>query len=740
MIVIFFIVYETTFTLPLMGEVMSKHLRILFFAMILSCSHAFGAEIMWASKVISYSSQFDRLAYSASQVIGPPSRLPTFGDCGCAWSPSMSANTNSEFIRVGFEKKIKVSQIVVSEIFNAGAIKEIYLFDQYNIAHLVYKRDDKAAAWKLGDIFSITIPPTDFLTNDLKLVLDTESIDGFNQIDAIGIAEATAPLPSGSILVTDKVTFKGNAENLGSAVNSYGSEIAPLATPDGNTLYFTRKNHPGNMGMIMNDDIWVSHYSGSKWSTAENLGGPINNESNNYVVGISDNGDMLTLANTYHPSGESRMGIAQTWKNSSNTWNFPVNLITPGLVTRNLYAEYYMNAERSVMLMTLQTSDSYGLKDIYVSFSNDQLFWTEPINLGPDINTSSNEMAPFLSPDGKTLFFSSNGWPGYGDQDIFVSVRLDNTWKHWSKPENLGTMINTSGFEAYFSYPDSMNYAFFASTGPAKLNSDIYRIPLKEIEEPEDTLFAEKEDIVVPEIPEDSLLPFIPSTPDDTSIAFEEEIVVPEKMDLDISLSNELLLFGTIYDATTDVPINADLTFILNNYVGTPINISTLNNTYRLKITDSVEYKVTIIREGYLPLETVVNVRNFREQKVKRIDFKLTPLLKGEKMILDNVYFDANKSIIKPESYEELNALYTFLVTNPGTKIEIGGHTNGLCSETYCEKLSQNRANAVREYLISKGIDPVRITAIGYGSKVPIDTNDTAEGRKRNQRVEITFK
>lgn len=153
-----------------------------------------------------------------------------------------------------------------------------------------------------------------------------------------------------------------------------------------------------------------------------------------------------------------------------------------------------------------------------------------------------------------------------------------------------------------------------------------------------------------------------------------------------------------------------------------------------------MNYRVSIIREGYLPLETTINIEDFRTQKVKRVDFHLTPLRKGEKIILDNLYFDANKSIIKPESFEELNRLYEFLKANPGTTIEIGGHTNGLCSESYCEKLSLNRANAVREYLINKGIDAIRISTFGYGSTQPIDSNNTPEGRKRNQRVEITFK
>lgn len=695
-------------------------------------------DIYWASKVISYSSQLDLNSYSAKQVLGPPSRLPNFGDCGCAWSPALSENYFEEYIRVGFEKKIHVTQIVINESFNAGAIKAIYLFDQYNIPHLVFERTAESAKWTLGNVFSVNIAPTDFATNDLKLVLDTESIDGFNQIDAIGIAESPATVPSGAISSTDKIVFKGKSQNLGESVNSFGSEISPLVTPDGKTMYFTRKNHVGNSGTIMNDDVWISTYDGSKWSTAVNPGGPINNDANNYVVGISDNGELLTLANTYHPIEASRIGISQTWKSSYGSWVFPKNLITPGIITHNLYAEYFMNSNRTVLLLALERANSYGMKDIYVSFSDNQIEWSDPVNLGNDINTASMEMAPFLAPDGKTMFFSTNGLPGYGDQDVYVSTRLDGPWRNWTKPENIGILVNTKGFEAYFTIPDTADFAYFSSTGSNMLNADIYRIPLKEIKEIEDSVVAE---MLETKLGSNSLgISASDPTAETDVIFFEEDVYVPTKEELNVILTNEILLWGTIYDATTDIPINADLTFLLNDYDSDPVALSTLNNTYRLKVTDSVNYKVTIIREGYLPLETNINIEDFRMQKVKRIDFRLTPLRKGEKIILDNLYFDANKSIIKPKSFEELNRLYDFLKANPGTTIEIGGHTNGLCSETYCEKLSLNRANAVREYLINKGIVGQRITTFGYGSKQPIDTNSTPEGRKRNQRVEITFK
>jgi len=301
-------------------------------------------------------------------------------------------------------------------------------------------------------------------------------------------------------------------------------------------------------------------------------------------------------------------------------------------------------------------------------------------------------------------------------------------------------MVNSKGFDAYFTIPDTADYAYFSSTGNNLLNADLYRIPLKEIKEIEDSVIADLlEAKLDPVTTIDSMGNVVVVTEPDV-VLFEEEVYVPTKEELNVVLTNEILLWGTIYDATTNIPINANMNFILNDYESDPIELATLNNTYRIKVTDSVNYRVSIIREGYLPLETTINIEDFRTQKVKRVDFHLTPLRKGEKIILDNLYFDANKSIIKPESFEELNRLYEFLKANPGTTIEIGGHTNGLCSESYCEKLSLNRANAVREYLINKGIDAIRISTFGYGSTQPIDSNNTPEGRKRNQRVEITFK
>lgn len=691
-----------------------KLLTVLFFASLFFV-HSASAQIQWASRVLSYSSQRDEKAYSAKEALGAPSKLPSYGDCGCSWTPSMPNNNLEEFIRVGFEKKINVRTIIISENFNAGAIKAIYLFDQYNIAHLVYERTKVNAEY--GRILTISIPATEFATNDLKLILDTESVQGYNEIDAIGISESDESLDLPGINLTDKIEFRGDAQKLGFGINSPGSEINPLITPDGKTLYYTRKDHPGNVGTIMNDDIWITYRTGNKWSEPINAGLPLNNENNNYVIGISNNGNMLSLANTYNPGGGSEAGVAQSWKkDSTNVWKYPMNLITPGIITYNFFAEYYMNEDRSVLLVSLEKGDSYGLKDIYACFSENQLMWTPPVNLGAVINTVSNEMAPFLAPDNKTLFFSSDGMPGYGDQDIYVSYRLDDTWKNWSTPENLGPRVNSDGFDAYFTYSDSSAYAYFTSTRDEYFNPDIYQIPIKDIPRiQEDTTTEERVITVIQDTENDSL-------------------VIPEA---DIELTNDYLLFGTIFDDETELPVDAKLIFELLEYKSETDSVNTLNKNYRKKITGNVAYKVAVLKPGYLFMEDTVRITDFTTQKVKRIDFRIKPIKKGETFILSDVNFDANSARIKSVSFKQLNLLYEQLLTNPDMQVEIGGHTNGLCDDDYCRKLSEDRAIAVMKYLTDKGIGVSRITAVGYGKANPISSNETPEGRKKNQRVEV---
>lgn len=673
------------------------------------------SQIQWATRLLSYSSQQGEKAYSAKQVLGPPSKLPAYGDCGCAWTTLFPDNYEEEFVRVAFPKKINVQRIFVSENYNGGAVKAIYLYDQYNLPHLVYERTKIEGSY--GRLLVFDIPKTTFLTNELKLVLETESITGYNQIDAIGIASEKIEYTMPTVRQTDYFQFLSKAQNMGTSVNSVGSDLAPVLSDDGKRLYFTRKDHPQNTGGLLNDDIWYANLIDGNAGAAINPGAPINNELNNFVIGVHNGGEMLSLANHYYPDGHSGMGVSQSWQNGTD-WRYPMNLITPGLVSYNFYSEYFMNADRSVMLISLEKGDGLGMKDIYVSFSENQLTWTVPKNLGPGINTTSDEMAPSLSPDGRYLIFSSNGLPGYGEQDIYISKRLDDTWTNWSVPANMGPEINDAGFDAYFTFNDSSEYAYFTSTRESYFNPDIYRIRIKANEE-------KKEDTV-------------PEVKREVEIIIPDE-KLPEVLPDGLELHDDILLFGTIFDVSTEKPVNAKLIFELVDYPSTPDTISTLNNNYRRKITDQIKYKVVVEKEGYLYYEQEVQVLEVNQQRVKRVDFRIVPIEKGKSFVLEKLNFNANSYIIRRESYTEVDGLVLFMLRNPSISIEIGGHTNGLCDDDFCNTLSQQRAESVRNYLIQKGVAADRVTAKGYGKTRPVSTNDTPEGRSLNQRVEITI-
>ncbi|MEQ8361822.1 MAG: hypothetical protein RH948_03080 [Cyclobacteriaceae bacterium] len=258
-------------------------------------------------------------------------------------------------------------------------------------------------------------------------------------------------------------------------INSNFEEMNPLLSSDGSKLYFVRAFDPSNRGgELAGTDIWVSERDSlGEWGIATNKLDSWNNRSNNAVVGIGSNNDIVYLLNSYK-SGKS--GIAFSKKDNEG-WLSPEVIRVPG-INKNDFVGYYMNPDFDILLISMNRSDSYGQEDLYVSVKDSLQNWSAPINLGPTINTTGFEISPFLSKDGKKLYFSSNGHPGLGDADIFFSERLYGGWTVWSKPKNLGSEVNSNKFDAYFSIYDSAAYLSSNREGPL---SDIYfsRIKLR---------------------------------------------------------------------------------------------------------------------------------------------------------------------------------------------------------------------------------------------------------------------
>lgn len=259
---------------------------------------------------------------------------------------------------------------------------------------------------------------------------------------------------------------------LGPQINSPSEEISPLLSPDGNTLYFVRAYDQKNIGgQIGGMDIWTAKRNNQQqWEQATNQI-QWNNKGNNAVIGIGKDGNVLYLLNAY----KNKNGIVFS-KLLSGKWTDPQLIPIQG-IDKTDFVGFYMSPSFDVLLISKNGRDSFGQEDLYITIKDSFDRWSEPVNLGPTINTSGFEISPFLSEDKKRLYFSSNGREGYGDADIFVSERLYDSWVVWSRPRNLGPGINSEKFDAYFSiYQDSV--CFFSSNRNSVL-ADIYKTTVK---------------------------------------------------------------------------------------------------------------------------------------------------------------------------------------------------------------------------------------------------------------------
>ena len=646
----------------------------------------FAQDVQWASKVIGFSSEYDEKQYSATQVLGKPNVLPQFKDSPCAWSPRKEQNPESEWISVGFAKPSIVQQIAIAESHNPGAVSRVYLYDTEGREYLVYKAESNKTLVERGRMLHIIIKPTEYRVKSVKIVLNTQDVIGWNHIDAIGISGSTTPVEA-SINLAENLEFDSKPQNLGTGINSRYDEIMPIISPDGRTLYFDRKDHPENTKGKINDDIWVSHIEGGHWTQAKNIGAPLNNDGHNFLSALTPDGHTILLGNVYESDGSMSSGLSIShWTGSS--WEFPQKLQILNYYNRNKYSEFHMGTNGNLIVMTIERDDSYGGKDIYVSFrQTGTLLWTEPKNLGSMVNSAGTEMSPFLAADGRTLYFSSNGFSGYGSNDMYMSRRLDDSWTNWTEPKNLGPAINSPNWDAYYSIPAAGDYAYFSSENHSIGKTDIFKI----------------------------------------------------KLPLDIKPDPVVLITGRVLNEKTGKPIGAEIVYeTLEDGVilGTAYSSPTTGD-YKIVLPAGAKYGLHAKAEGHLSINENIDLTGLKAYEEVQKDLFLVELKIGETVILNNIFFQPSSSELASDSKPELNRVVSFMKENPRVKIEVAGHTNNSCSEEWCHTLSTMRAKSVANYLLAKGVDESRITYKGYGSRKPILSNETAEGKRKNRRVEF---
>lgn len=652
----------------------------------ISLTHA--QTVQWAWKVVDKSSQYSDKQYSAEQALGIPNVLPAFRESPCAWSPFKKENRLDEYLHLEYKNPMRIKQVAIAESFNPGAVSRVYLYDVSGKEYQVFKNETPHPLPDPGRMNVITFPLTSYMVKQVKIVLNTVGMSGWNHIDAVGISDSDVPIKADINLIKD-MKFESQPENLGTAINTQYDEIMPIISPDGKALYFDRKDHPENTSGILNDDIWYSTMGGSgKWTTAENVGVPLNNRGHNFLTAISPDGNTALLGNVYELDGSMTSGLSMARRNKEG-WEFPQKLVIQNYYNNNKFSEFHLGADGKTIIMTVQRLDSYGAKDLYVSFANPDGTYSEPKNLGPNVNSAATEMSPFLAADGKTLYFSSDGFSGYGNKDMFMSRRLDGTWTKWSQPQNLGPMLNSANWDAYYSVPASGEFAYFSSENNSMGKTDIYRIKLPGAMRPEPVV----------------------------------------------------LIRGRVLDETTRLPIQAKIIYELLSD-GKEIGVANSNpktGEYTIILPAGAKYGFLAQASGYMSENQNIDLTEVKEYKEITQDLLLVPIRKGESVVLNNIFFTPSNSELTADSKPELDRVYQFIMDNPNMKVEIAGHTNNACSADFCMKLSTARAKAVYDYLAAKGVNRANIRYKGYGSSKPRWSNDTPEGLRKNRRVEFTI-
>ncbi|MCO6499595.1 MAG: OmpA family protein [Vicingus serpentipes] len=485
------------------------------------------------------------------------------------------------------------------------------------------------------------------------------------------------------------IQFDAEPENLGTQVNSEFSETSPKISPDGKTLFITRypENNNGK------NNIWYSNLKADgSWTYAKNIGTPLNVQgSSTSVQSISPDGNTILLSNLYRYFDGSITGggCSVSWRQRGG-WAFPKAQVIEKFENQNQYVNYYLSNSGRFLLMAIEKKKGFGEKDLWVSFKEKENEWSKPLNLGNVVNTKGGEFGPFLAADDKTLYYVSDGLKGYGDADVWMTKRLDDTWTNWSTPVNMGNKINTPEFDAYFSIDAAGEYAYFSSSNNSLGKSDIFRIKMPTAAKPEPVV----------------------------------------------------LVYGKVFDKKTGEPIKANINYELlpsGEEMGTAVT-SPEDNVYKIVLPFGKNYGFMANADKYYSITENLDLSNLKEYQEIERNLYLAPIEKEQTIRLNNIFFELGKATLKEESYPELKRLIKLLNDNLGISIELSGHTDNIGSDDDNLTLSQNRADAVVSYLTENGIKSNRLTAKGYGETMPVATNDTEEGRQLNRRVSFTVK
>lgn len=506
-------------------------------------------------------------------------------------------------------------------------------------------------------------------------------------------------------------------QNLGDSVNSRYDDYNPVFAFNDTALFFTsrrpaERSKRNPVDNKYDEDIYRVSREGNDFGGAVRLGKPFNSSHNDALVGISPEGDRLFIYRGHVDGGDIQVS---SLKPEKMKWTSPKSL--PGRLTSKEGETSACLSPDGQELYFISANEKLtrGGKDIFVSRLDEKGRWTEPRNLGALINSAYDEEGVFITPDGKTLYFASQGHTSMGGYDIFRSTRQENG--AWSTPENLGYPINTPDDELFYITDQSGTYGYYSAIREEGMGAkDIYKV----------IFLGEEKELITATL--DSLV----AGPGERKTGF---LTLPGMPVLDTTI----VVTGRVLDTIGGVtPVLARLAFIDTDRGSAQSTVITDGEGFfTARLPEAKVYGVEINATGYLYFLDILDLLGESGDQPVYQDFFLQKIEVGTRVVLENIYFETGKAVLRPESYDALDQVYRFLENNPGIRLEISGHTDNTGSLRINQKLSRDRAKAVVDYLLGRGIPQEMLAYEGYADTQPVAPNDTPGGREKNRRVEF---
>jgi len=531
-------------------------------------------------------------------------------------------------------------------------------------------------------------------------------------------------------------------ESLNEGINTSAyDEIAPCISSDGLVLYFTRLRSEqfertlieegkdlsttlppdqylarlreiftsisgrqifDPVNSVYNQDIYIANTTKHDFDVISHPGMPLNNALPNSISSVVSNSNEVIVVNQFVADGGMRKGFSSSHLTEKGEWKFPKPISINNYHNSGPDVNLTVSEDGEVMILSLERKGAIGKSDLYVCFKLGNGSWSAPKNLGSGVNTAFREATPHLSKDKTKLFFSSDRGERNGNSNIYVQTRLDKSWGKWSAPRKFVAPINSKSSDSHPYFCPATGHLYFSSN--RNNNWDIFRVQI------------------------------------------------------DAPQSDALRIKGIVLNKETMEPIeNAQI--VCEKEGVHPSAWVSGDGEFRMTLSWSTKAKITANKTGFEP-DAVVMVTGpaMKTDYVKEIKFLLTPIDEdieepvlttgleaitqiptvGEKVDLDPIYFFQSKAIVQKESYKEIDRLAYYLKEHPNIYIKVSGHTDNQGDKAALLKLSEERAKAIKDYLVYKRyISPLRIETVGHGPNRPLNDNATDKLRKKNRRVEV---